>query len=292
MTAYRILIASALAAGALFLGGCERKTPPPVVGSVAAADQLAIQYEVAGQGEPALVFVHCWTCNRGVWDNQFAHFARRHQVVRLDLAGHGASGRGRKHYTIEAFGADVAAVVARLGLKRVVLVGYSMGGPVSVEAARRLGDRVAGVVGVDTFYTGFVAPKEEQKINEMLKPFEQNYGDTAAGFMRGFFAPGADPALVAAVARRTAAADPKMAIAAMRSTIGWYARHTPAALEALGPRLRNINADPKGDGKPLHPGVVLIAGAGHFIPQEKPAEFNRALETIVAGFAGAAGERK
>lgn len=78
----------------------------------------------------------------------------------------------------------------------------------------------------------------------------------------------------------------------MRSILGWYGRNAPAALEALGPRLRNINADPKGDGKPLHPSVTLVTGSGHFIPQEKPAEFNRALEAAIAEFARPAGKTK
>lgn len=38
---------------------------------------------------------------------------------------------------MEAFGADVAAVVDELDLERVVLVGHSMGGDVIVEAARK-----------------------------------------------------------------------------------------------------------------------------------------------------------
>ena len=62
-------------------------------------------------------------------------------------------------------------------------------------------------------------------------------------------------------------------------------------LEALGPKLRNINANPKGDGKPLHPSVILITGAGHFIPQEKPAEFNQALETSLVEFASAGAKK-
>jgi len=195
---YRILVAATLAAAALLLGACAPKAP--VTGTVTAADQVAIKYETAGRGEPALVFVHCWTCNRGYWDKQVEHFAKDHQVVRLDLAGHGESGRERKDYTVEAFGGDVAAVVEKLGLQRVVLIGYSMGGSVSVEAAKRLGDRVIGVVGIDTFYTGFDVPNDQKKAAQMmggfLKPFDENYPEASANFMRSSFAPGADPALI------------------------------------------------------------------------------------------------
>ncbi len=48
-----------------------------------------------------------------------------------------------------AFGADVQAVVEYLGLEKVILVGHSMGGPVALEAARLMPDRVIGVIAVD-----------------------------------------------------------------------------------------------------------------------------------------------
>ena len=285
---HRVIVGSLFVA--LWLGACTPKTPTTAIGIATSADQVAIKYETAGRGEPALVFVHCWTCNRSYWDQQVEHFKGRNQVVRIDLAGHGESGKERKDYTIEAFGGDVTAVVEKLGLKKVVLVGHSMGGPVSVQAAKQLGDRVVGVVGVDTFYTAFQIPKDPQKAKEMvsgfMKPFEDNYSEASAKFMRGFFAPGADPALVERIAKTTLETDKGMALSAMRNIFGWYQANTPAALDALGPKLRNINADPKAEGKPLHPSVTLVAGAGHFIPQEKPAEFNRTLEVIVSEFTG------
>ena len=70
-----------------------------------------------------------------------------------------------------AFAQDVAAVVGAVGAKDVILVGHSMGGPVAIEAAKLLGDRVIGIVGVDAFYTPLAAVPEEMKLKfiEMLK---------------------------------------------------------------------------------------------------------------------------
>ena len=96
-----------------------------------------IHYEIHGNGSPALVFVHGWCCDRRSWDGQVQAFAPRHTVVALDLAGHGASGRERASWTIQAFGLDVTAVVEKLGLRRVVLIGHSLGGGPIVEAVRR-----------------------------------------------------------------------------------------------------------------------------------------------------------
>jgi pimeloyl-ACP methyl ester carboxylesterase len=119
-------------------------------GTATAPDGVRIHYETAGSGRPALVLVHCWTCDGSFWKDQVERFARGRQVVTLDLAGHGRSGRTRKSYTMQAFGQDVKAVADALKLDRIVLVGHSMGGPVILEAARALGDRVVGLVPVDT----------------------------------------------------------------------------------------------------------------------------------------------
>src|SRR6185295_3656082 len=95
---------------------------------VPAKDGVPIHYFVQGKGEPALVFVHCWSCDRHLWDNQVPVFAKNHRVVTLDLPGHGESGQGRKNWSIESYGDDVSTVVTKLNLKRVLLIGSSMGG--------------------------------------------------------------------------------------------------------------------------------------------------------------------
>ncbi len=275
---------------ALLLAGCEAKPPPAErqVGTVMSSDGIPIKYEVSGAGELALVFVHCWTCNRRSWDESFAHFAGSYRVVRLDLAGHGESGKGRQHYTMAAFGGDVAAVADRLGLRRMVLIGHSMGGPVSLEAEKRLGARVIGVVGVDTFHTGFPIPKDDKEAAAFVKPFEDDFKGHGEKFMRSMFTPQSDPAVIRRVEAMVAGVDQTMTISAIRNILVWYRKDAAASFARLGDRLRNINADPKGENRPLDRSVILVAGVGHFVAQEKPAEFNRALEKIVREFERAA----
>ena len=119
--------------------------------TVAAPDGVEIRYETAGAGDPALIFIHGWSCDRSYWRAQMAHFAKSHRVVALDLGGHGESGFGREAWTIDSFGGDVAAVIDELGLERAVLIGHSMGGDVALAAARRLPGRIDGLVWVDTY---------------------------------------------------------------------------------------------------------------------------------------------
>ena len=97
-------------------------------------DGVEIAYATHGAGGPAVVLVHGWAGNRTYWAHQIDHLAERHQVIAVDLGGHGESGLGRVDWTLPAFGDDVVAVVDEVDARKVVLVGHSMGGDAVVLA--------------------------------------------------------------------------------------------------------------------------------------------------------------
>lgn len=280
------LVSLALAAAALLLLAAA----PATAGTATAPDGVAIHFTDQGQGSPAIVFVHGWSCDASYWDAQVAHFAPRHRVVAIDLAGHGASGQERKGYTMEAFGADVAAVLAQLDLKDAVLVGHSMGGAVIVEAALAAPDRVLGLVGVDNFQNvNLKLPPES--IGAFLSPFEANFTPSVKGWVGRMFPAGTDTALSAGIARDMAAAPPAVALSAMRELLHWYSVRAVDRLPLLKAPLMCVNADMQPTQvdpiKALVPGYQLrvLAGRGHFLMREDPAGFNRLLEETVAALA-------
>ncbi|MDH5672478.1 MAG: alpha/beta hydrolase [Myxococcales bacterium] len=80
----------------------------------------------------------------------------RYRALSLDLRGHGESGHVGP-YGPMTFSDDVAALVDTMGLEHPILVGHSMGGSVTTRAAGLLGERIAGLVVVDS---GFGPPPE------------------------------------------------------------------------------------------------------------------------------------
>ena len=90
----------------LLVARCGKESPK----TIDSFDGVPISYEVRGNGSPALVFVHGWSCDRTYWKAQVEPFAVNHKVVTIDLAGHGESGTQRSDWTMEAFSEDVAAV--------------------------------------------------------------------------------------------------------------------------------------------------------------------------------------
>lgn len=112
-------------------------------------DGVKIAFESRGKGKPAIIFVHGWTNPRTIWEQQMEQFSRKYQSVAIDLAGSGESGNNRTDWSMKSFSNDVIAVVDKLKLEEVVLVGFSMGAAVVVEAANQIPKKVKGIVIVD-----------------------------------------------------------------------------------------------------------------------------------------------
>ena len=249
----------------------------------ASKDGIPIAYEVRGAGAPALVFVHGWSCDRRYWRGQLPHFGRRFKSVAVDLAGHGESGVGRDDWTMAAFGDDVAAVVAGLGLERVVLIGHSMGGDVVVEAARRLPGRVAGLIWVDV-YSRLEQPRTSEQHQAFIAPFHANFAEATRSFVRRMFGSAADPVLVEEVVADMSSAPPAVALATIESARR-FDREIPRALSELNLPIVAINPDARPtDVESLGRhgiDVLIMSGVGHFLMMEDPERFNPILEKAI-----------
>ncbi|MCU0293731.1 MAG: alpha/beta fold hydrolase [Thermoanaerobaculaceae bacterium] len=252
-------------------------------GSARSADGTPIHYLADGAGEPAIIFIHCWSCDATYWDNQVPVLAPRHRVVRVDLAGHGASGLQRTRYTLPAFGEDVKAVVEQERLGKVILVGHSMGGDVMLEAARLLPGRVLGLIAVDTLNDA------SEKIDPKLlaawqAAMERDFPGFVKGFVRGMIPKDADPALVERIASDMASAPPAVARSAFAEL---FAYDEAAGFRAAGVPILAINGthfptNAAGNNRYAPFDVVYQAKVGHFGMLEAPAEFNRLLADAVA----------
>lgn len=261
-----------------------------LAGTVAAPDGTLIHFTDQGQGSPALVFIHGWSCDAGYWDAQVKHFAPSHRVVAIDLAGHGASGVERTAYTMEAFGGDVAAVLQKLDLKSAILIGHSMGGAVIVEAALAAPERVAGLIGVDNFQNvDLTLPP--QSIDGFLASFEADFKPGVTAWVLRMFPANADSALAAGIAADMASAPPKVGLSALRELLAWFGPRTTESLARLTVPLMCVNADMQPTQvepiKALVPGYQLrvLSGRGHFLMREDPAGFNKLLAETVAALA-------
>lgn len=118
----------------------------PVTGS----GDAAIYYEDHGAG-PAVLLVPGLGGVGTCWAAQVPEFAREFRVVVHDHRGTGRSARPLMDYSVEQMTADVLRVMDACGIERACLVGHSTGGAIGQIMAIEHPDRLAALVGANTW---------------------------------------------------------------------------------------------------------------------------------------------
>jgi pimeloyl-ACP methyl ester carboxylesterase len=252
-------------------------------GSVPSRDGVTIRYEDAGRGDPAIVFVHGWSCDRSYWTPQIQHFSKSHRTVSVDLGGHGESGLGRGDWTMTAFGADVTAVLNALDVRNVVLVGHSMGGPVIVETALLVPGRVAALVSVDHF-ADVDGPMSAADRERQLARLRDDFRGATETWVRTFFPPDADPLLVDDIVHDMASAPSGVGVSALdhvrRYDEAAALARTPVPMRMINSDLWPTNLDAARRHKPDIE-LAMMTGVGHFPHLEAPDRFNALLARAI-----------
>lgn len=122
-------------------------------------DGVRIAYEVAGAGDPTLVFLpNSPIVHSRQWKGQVPYFSRRHRVVTFDGRGNGRSNRPTvpDAFADDRFVDDVAAVMDGTGTDRAVLIGLCVDGV--WRAIRYAADHPERVLGIVAFAVGVPRP--------------------------------------------------------------------------------------------------------------------------------------
>lgn len=186
-------IAVALAANTIAVNSATRPAMARSSGTVMETGVVPANVKVEGEGPP-IVLIHGFGAALDWWDEIAPQLATDHRVIRLDLIGHGGTEEPESGYTIERQAKLVAAVLDRLGVERVIVIGHSMGGEVTTALAEANPLRIERLVLIDS------PPKAETTFNlgtrlalmpvvgELLSRFTTD--DTIREMLGQGFAPG------------------------------------------------------------------------------------------------------
>jgi pimeloyl-ACP methyl ester carboxylesterase len=303
MTLGRLITLAALTA--LAISACSKNSEPSAPAASASTDTMAstppaatarpdgspqlvtepdgvhIEYRTYGKGDPAIILVHGWATDANYWNAQFDPLKAKYTVVAVDLAGHGGSTRSRSDWSMGNYGEDVATVARRLPNQQIILVGHSMGGTVALEAARRIGDRVIGIIVVDALKSVGLPPTPQPEIEKRVAPFRADFiGSVRKYVTEELFERGADPLFVQKVAYDMSLEPPEVAIPSLQALLSMdFATvlpdiHVPvlAINSDLGTtdekRIRKLLPTFKAD---------TIPHTSHFLMMEVPDKFNPIL---------------
>lgn len=247
-------------------------------------DQTPLSCQHSGKGNPCLLFIHGWSCRGDYWQPQLDYFSCRHEVVCLDLPGHGDTPVAREDWSVEAFGEDVTTIADALDVP-LILIGHSMGGAVALEAARRIDrERLAGIVLVDTFLINY-GQLSESDIDALYIPFVDNFEAAMTGLVDNCCVESTPGPLKTRLRTEMASADPAWAMPVWRSLLEWDPEQ---AFNSIKAPIHAINCPllPESTRARLAPRMTdsVIPDTGHFLQMERPDVFNQTLKQVLDRF--------
>ncbi|HEY9249901.1 MAG TPA: alpha/beta hydrolase [Rariglobus sp.] len=265
--------------------------------------EVRIHYRTGGQGEP-LLLIHGWPETSLAWNKVAPDLARHYTLIISDLRGFGGSSRPAGGYDRRTLATDLRGLVHQLGYSRIRIAGHDWGGSVAFAYALNWPDEVERLAVLEAMPKGpWSKPGEEPWFYTLhrdadfaealtagrerlyLSWFFRNYSTTPGAideaeidaYLKSFGQPGgmrpgfelvrAIPQDVgdngAALAANGALAMPVLAIAGERSM-------NTAVAANLHHAARDVRE-------------VVLPGAGHFLPEERPTEVTQLLNDFFGG---------
>lgn len=128
-----------------------QQVPPVTKRGYVAVNGVNYHYQIRGKGKPVLL-LHGGLLHTELFGPTLTMLARSHQVIGVDLQGHGRTALGERTIDPIDMGDDMAAIVKQLGLEQVDVVGYSFGGAVALRFAVQHPQRVRRLVLISAGY--------------------------------------------------------------------------------------------------------------------------------------------
>jgi non-heme chloroperoxidase len=156
-------------------------------GFIKTTDGVRIHYLEAGKGHP-IVFIPGWTMPAWIWQKQIDEFSKHYHVIAVDPRSQGESDKPNYGHLPEIRSRDYKELVDQLGLKKPVLVGWSMACGELIKYAEQFGtDNVGGLVLVDGFLSDKPSPDMFVAISGWMNQVQLDRQKQADAFVRTMY---------------------------------------------------------------------------------------------------------
>ena len=153
----------------------------PTTSGYAATNGVDLYYEIHGQGEP-LVLIHGGLTTIGEMDTWLPALAATHQVIAVEMQGHGHTADTDRPLSFPTLGDDIVALLDHLAVPRADVVGHSFGGAVALRVAIQSPARVRRLVVVSSPHARSAwYPEVREGMSQVGASLAQNMMQTPTG---------------------------------------------------------------------------------------------------------------
>lgn len=258
----------------------------------ARCEDIDVAWFEVGRGDP-LVLVHGLADDHRAWRRTLPQLMLRHRVVLYDLRGHGETSLGAPDGTLRQLGDDLARLLGALDLRRVDVAGFSLGGTIAMRLAIDHPELVRRLVLVATSSrVGRAACEWYRERAAMAERADPGLRATLDRDTADVYAQSPDELAEGLLIRRQSTDDPRGYANACHAMAGLNAAPLDPELPRItAPTLivasdRDQHCPPKA-AEIIAAGIagsrlLVLEGAGHAIPVERPGELALAWNEFLA----------
>lgn len=243
-----------------------------------------LAWRAVGAGPP-LLLVNGYAATGKDWDPGFvAALARSFELICPDNRGVGESELGEAELTVDAMAADLEALLDALGIERIPLAGWSMGGFVAQRLAARAPGRIAALALLATDPGGPESVPAEPEVWSRLIDHSGGYREQASRLISLLFPPALAADIDSQFGELVAAARAELSPRALRAQEAamnaWHGEDLPGAGPGDASPVLIVHGDldvviPPANAATLaarwpDARVELLAGCGHAVMAQEP----------------------
>jgi pimeloyl-ACP methyl ester carboxylesterase len=239
-----------------------------------------VHYVTTGTGDKTLVFIHGWSGNGNLWNEQAPAVASKAKLIFIDLPGHGQSDKPHTNYTMDFLADGALAALRDGGVKKAALVGHSMGVAVICRMDAKAPELVTGLVAVD----GWLRRPEltAEQIGQFTGPYRgPGYREHTTKFITSMFPNPGTEAVRDRVLSEVLKTPQHVMSSAMEQMFNsaepnWDLKKVDVPVIAINAPNPRWTAEYETYVKGLSPKSEyrVIEGVGHCLTMEQPTKFN------------------
>lgn len=150
-------------------------------------NDFILSYDDVGEGRIPIVFLHGFPFDKTMWEKQIEFLKTSYRLIACDIRGFGKSKDEKSPLNINLFTDDLIEFMDKLEIDKAVICGLSMGGYITLNAAKRFPDRFEALILCDTQCIADTPEIKENRLKTIAKIEEEGVSNFNEEFIKSVF---------------------------------------------------------------------------------------------------------
>lgn len=146
-----------------------------------------LSYDDVGEGRIPIIFLHGFPFDKSMWKEQCEFLKTTYRLIAFDIRGFGKSTDENTPLNMSLFADDLIQFMNKLEIDKAIICGLSMGGFITLNAAKRYPERFEALILCDTQCIADTLEVKEKRIKAIAEIENNGVTNFNEGFVKSVF---------------------------------------------------------------------------------------------------------